>query len=86
MVAIQALVGEQPGIGVLDDTADLAMASAMRLADLADDWLDAVTQAKPSVVGAIVSSVGVKPSDAGTVHHGQPEQDGEEPGIVNVRR
>ena len=37
MAAIQAFVSEQPGIGVLDDTVDLAEARAVRLAGLADD-------------------------------------------------
>ncbi|WP_432613445.1 hypothetical protein [Azospirillum brasilense] len=43
MAALQAFVGEQPGIGVLNDTADRTEAGAVRLAGLADDGLDAFT-------------------------------------------
>jgi len=52
MATIQAFVGEQPSVGVLNDTADLAQAGAVRLAGLADHGLNAFTQAEPSIVGA----------------------------------
>lgn len=76
MAAIQAFVGEQSSIGVLNDTADWAEAGAVRLADLADDRLDAVTQAEPAVVGAVASDVGVEAGDAGADHHGNRSRSG----------
>jgi hypothetical protein len=43
---VESLVGQQPGAILLDDTANVAQASAMPSANLADKGLDAFPQAE----------------------------------------
>ena len=50
MSSIEALVVEQPCVGVLDDGADGAESGAVPGTDLADQRLDALAQAEPAVV------------------------------------
>src|SRR4051812_19130548 len=45
--AIEALIGEQPSVRVLDDAANGAQPGAVRLAPLADERQDALGRAKP---------------------------------------
>ena len=81
---VQPLVGQQPRAIVLDHAADRAEPRAVRLAHLADAGLDAVLQAEPAVVGAVVGRVGVQPADGGADHLGQAQQMREEPRVVDV--
>src|SRR3954465_5975120 len=53
VATVEALVGEQPSIGVLDNAANGAQPGAVRLAALADQQQDALSLAKPAVLGAV---------------------------------
>ena len=64
VAAIEALVGEQPSIGVLDNTANGAQSGAVWLAPLADQRQDALGCAKPAVLGAVIGGIGVEPAIA----------------------
>src|SRR5215210_6539308 len=68
VAAIEALVGEQPSIGVLDDAANGAQPGAVRLAPLADQRQDALGRAKSMVLGAVICGIGVEPGDRGADH------------------
>src|SRR3954462_11345074 len=63
VAAIEAFVGEQPSVRVLDDAANRAQPGAVRLASLADQRQDALDGAKAAVLGAVIGSIGVEPSD-----------------------
>src|SRR3954470_12659969 len=54
VAAIEAFVGEQPSVRVLDDAAHSAQPGAVRLAPLADQRQDALSRAKPAVLGAVI--------------------------------
>src|SRR3954451_13884535 len=54
VAAIEALVGEQPGVGVLDNAANGAQPGAVRLSALADQRQDTLGRAKPAVLGAVI--------------------------------
>src|SRR3954451_24445892 len=49
VAAIEALVGEQPSIRMLDNAANGAQPGAVRLTSLADQRQDALDRAKPAV-------------------------------------
>ena len=53
----QALVIEQPSVGILDDGTDNAEPGAVVGTDLADYGLDALAQTEPAVVGAVVPGI-----------------------------
>ena len=57
IAAIEALVGEQPSVHVLDDTANGAEPGAVRLAPLADEQQDALGHVKPAVLGAVICGI-----------------------------
>ena len=57
VTAIEALVGEQPSIGVLDNTAHGAQSGAVRLASLADQRQDSLGRAKLAVLGAVIGGM-----------------------------
>src|SRR3954447_16217062 len=52
--AVEALIGEQPGVGVLDDAAHGAQPGAVRLASLADQRQNTLGRAKRAVLGAVI--------------------------------
>lgn len=84
MSSIEALVVEQPCVGILDDGADDAEAGTMVRTDLPDQGLDALAQAKPAVVRTVVAGIGEKARDPDADHQGEAQQFGEHPGIMDV--
>jgi hypothetical protein len=82
--SIEALVVEQPCVGVLDDGADAAEAGAVPGTDLADPGLDALAQAEPAIVRAVIAGIGEKTGDPGADHQSEAQQFGEHPGVVDV--
>src|SRR4051812_50183221 len=58
VAAIEALVGEQPSICVLDDAAHGAQPRAMRLGPFADEWQGALGGAKTPGLGGGVGRPG----------------------------
>src|SRR3954451_13310566 len=82
VAAIEALVGEQPSIGVLDNTAHGAQSGAVRLASLADQWQDSLGRAKLAVLGAVIGGIGVEPGDRGADHQGAAQQAGKQHRVV----
>ena len=85
MSSIEALVVEQPCVGVFDDGADDAESGAMPGTDFPDQRLDALAQAEPAVVRAIIAGIGEKAGDPGADHQGEAQQFGEHSGVVDIR-
>jgi hypothetical protein len=86
LAPVQALVGQQPCATVLDNAADGAEPRTVRRAHLADARLDAVLQAEPAVVGAVVACIGVQPAEGGADDLRQTQEMREEPRVVDVGR
>ena len=84
MSSVEALVVEQPCVGVLDDGADDAETGAVLGTDLPDQGLNALTQTEPAVVRTIVTGIGEKTRDPGVDHQGETQQFWEHPGIMDV--
>jgi hypothetical protein len=82
--SIEALVVEQPCVGVLDDRADDAESGAVPGTDLADQGLDALAQAEPAVVRTVIAGIGEKAGDPGADHQGETQQFREHLGVVDV--
>ena len=83
MSSIEALVVEQPCVGVFDDGADDAESGAMPGTDFPDQRLDALAQAEPAVVHAVVAGIGEEARDPGA--QGEAQQFGEHSGVVDIR-
>ena len=52
---------------------------------LPDQRLDALAQAEPAIVGAVVAGIGEEARDPGADHQGEAQQFGEHPGVVDIR-
>ena len=83
MSSIEALVVEQPCVGVLDDRADDAESGAVPGTDLADQGLDALAQAEPAVVRTVIAGIGEKAGDPGA--QGETQQFREHVCVVGGR-
>ena len=60
VAAVKALVVEEPGVDILHDGADGAEPGAMIGPFMPDHGPDALTQAEPAVIGAVVAGIGEK--------------------------
>jgi hypothetical protein len=74
--AIEALVGEQPGICMLDDAANGAQPGAVRLGPLADQRQDALGRAQPAVLGAMICGISIEPRDRSADHQARRSRAG----------
>src|SRR3954451_8579370 len=84
VAAIEALVGEQPNVRVLDDAASGAQPGPVRLASLADKRQDAFGRAKPAVLGAVICGIGIEPGDRSAAHQSAAQQGGKLHCVVYV--
>jgi hypothetical protein len=57
MSSVEALVVEQPGVGVLDDGANDTKTGAVLGTNFPDQRLDAFAQAEPAIIGAVVAGM-----------------------------
>src|SRR4051794_35446513 len=84
LAPIESFVGQQPSAVVLNHAADPAQPRAVRFADLTNVGLDALVQAEPAVVGAVVAGIGVQLGDSGADSQGQMKRMREKPGVVDI--
>src|SRR5690349_19021437 len=71
VAAIEAFVVEEPGVGILHDGADGSEAGAMFGPFMPDHGLDALAQAEPAVVGAVVAGISQEAGDRGADDQGE---------------
>lgn len=81
MSAIEALVHQQPGDGILDNTPDGAETGAVLVATRSDQRQNSVSAAAFAIVLAVVTGIGDQTADAGTDDQGAVQQMGKQPGI-----
>src|SRR3954447_10439587 len=84
VATVEALVGEQPSIGVLDNAANGAQPGSVWFAPLADQRQDALGRAQPAVLGAVIGGIGVEPRDRSADHQSAAQQGGKQHRVVHV--
>ena len=84
MSAIEALVHQQPGDGILDNTPDGAEARAVLVAARPDQRQNPIPVAAFTIVPTVVSSVGNQAADVGTDYQGAIQQMRKQLGIIDI--
>ena len=84
MAASEALVVEEPGVDILHHGADGCEPGAMFNALVPDHGPDALAQAKPAVIGAVVASISQNARDGGADDQSKAQQLGKHLSVVDV--
>src|SRR3954451_13139500 len=85
VAAGKALVAEEPGVDVLHDGADGAEPAAVVHAFVPDYGSDALAQAEPAVIGAVIAGIGHETGDRDASDQGKAQQFREHGRVVYVR-